>query len=91
MATKKTEDAKPKRTVLSPTEKLAKMEADLAAQREKVAAQVHKAGERVASELTKVNQKIADLEAKRQSLKAKLDEIGYVPAPAEPVTEGTED
>lgn len=77
---KKAEADKPKRKNLTPAERIAKIEADLAKAKEAATAKDRKRHEVVTGEISKLDEKIKDLTDKRDALVAEQSEIeGRVP------------
>lgn len=74
---------KPKRTVLTPAERIAKAEAELARVREKEQAKINKAAERMVAERAKHLAKINELTDKVNKIDAELERIGYSEAAAD--------
>lgn len=96
-STTKKQDDQPKaerkkRTVLTPEERIAKMEADLQAAREKAAKKSQKIVETKLAERNKLDEKIKDLQDKRDAITAELVANGYTgdvaPAEVEQPNEG---
>lgn len=77
--TTKKQDDKPKakRTVLTPEQRIAKMEAELEAAREKAAAKSQKIVDTKLAERNKLDERIKDLQDKRDAITAELVANGY--------------
>lgn len=83
---------KKKRTVLTPEQRIAKMEADLEAARQRAAQKSQKIVDTKLAERNKLDEKIKDLQDKRDAITAELVANGYTgdvaPAEVEQPTEG---
>lgn len=88
----KTEAAKPKRTRLTEAERIAKLEAELKAARDKAAAKERKQVAALQEQRTKLIAKAKEIEAKVTALEDQINELGgtIASAPAAPVTKATE-
>lgn len=101
MAAKKSTEAKPEgekkvRVQLTPEQRIAKLEADLAAAREKAQAKNQKRIDVLLEQRAKLEAKHLDLNAKVDAIEAELTSLGYMAetqaeAPAEVQPESTED
>lgn len=80
----KSAEPKRKRTVLSPAEKIAKAEAELAALKEK-------ASGRAVAKLEKLNTQLDELNARKAKLDARIDEVQAEIDEAEKLANSTED
>lgn len=81
----KPEGEKKKRTMLTPEQRIAKMEADLAEARERAAKKSQKVVDTKLAERNKLDERIKDLQDKRDAITAELVANGYTGdvAPAE--------
>lgn len=80
---KPVEGDKPKRRNLTPAERIAKMEAELAATREKAEAANRKKAEALVEKRNALTAKVAELKAKVDEINLELDSLGHVDQPAE--------
>lgn len=84
-AAAKPEGEKKTRVTLTPAERIAKMEADLAAARERAAAGNAKKAKALVEQRDKLVAKRTEIEEKISGLTAQLDELGYVEPAGTPV------
>lgn len=79
-----------KRTVSTPAERIAKLEADLKAARDRFHAKDRKRADTLHGQRQKLNEQRADIEIKLDNIETELDEI-HTRVGDEPVTDGVGD